>query len=192
MRLLSPASISIAPCANARLLPCGTTTRWPPNEPNSCAAMGSWMKSESPMRMTTLSAVDSFNPCSTGGSGFFSSFFSSSDFGGSTGFGFPFGNAVLNLPSSRSASVCSLPDAAKFFLSCSPPICADIGSTSCEFFDDLMSTVCFSPSTGVPLNEPASASNMLFMPLVSTSSLFTAFSVSESTAGFGPCPVCEM
>ena len=160
--------------------------RCPPNGlAISVTAMGSWIKSESPTRITAFSVADSFKPSSAGGSFFSSGVASSGFFSGA--FGLPSGKAVLNFPASRMASGYSVPDGLKLLRISSPLICASIGSTSCEFADDFTSTVSFKPSAGVPENAPAKTSARLSMSAVSTSSLFTAFSVSVSTAGMRPC-----
>ena len=101
-----------------------------------------------------FSSADSLRPVSAGFSSFFGSGLDGSAGGVSAALGLPSGKAVLNLPLSRTASAYSVPDLLKSWINFSPVNCAIIGSTSCEFFEDLISDDIVSPSVGVPVKVP--------------------------------------
>src|SRR6185436_16579791 len=130
-------------CANARLPLEGTTMRRPNTSCTSTAAP-SFSMSTSATRITEFSAADSLSDASA---------FASAAFFGS-GSGFPLGNAVLNLPVSRSARGRSLFSGRKPFIAASPDTVETMLSTSIELGELFTSSVTFSPAAGFTSNAP--------------------------------------
>ncbi len=122
----SPANWSTRACAKARL-PLRGITILCPKISWTCTAAPSLMKSLSPTSTTAFSAADSLSgaACETCAAEAFLSPWSSA-------FGGPSGNAVLNLPLSRTASGYSVPEGANPLTAASPCVMAENESTSCE------------------------------------------------------------
>src|SRR5213080_2970406 len=146
IKLLSPLNCSIAPSASARLPLFGVNTRPPKTLFMTLTATWSWIMSASPNKTTLVSVADSLRLVP--GSGFFSSDLGDGDADGAGG---PSGKALLNFPVSRKASEYSVPDGWRFLIVSSPYPRAAAEGINCEFGEDLISTVCFNPSAGVPV-----------------------------------------
>ena len=119
-----------------------------PNTSCTSTAAPSFSMSTSATRITEFSPADSVRTASS---------FASAPFFLSSDFGLPSGKAVLNFPLSRSASGRDLLSDWKPLVAASPETVATMLSTSIELVELLISSVTFSPSTGLTSKAPPNA-----------------------------------
>src|SRR5204863_159881 len=151
-RIARPMPASVTRRGISAMLPLRGITIRCPKISWICTAAPSLMKSLSPTSTTAFSPADSLSCAASGfDSEAFAAFFSPL----SSSLGRPSGNAVLNLPVSRTARGYSVPEGLNARMAASPCAVAANESTSWEYAELFIRTASLRPSAGLPVNAPS-------------------------------------